>query len=127
MKVLFSALSASLLLLSYIPTVATFKASDFKTCSQSGFCRRGRALAARANDNVDSWRSPYSVDAQSLLLASGRASLTAAVKSELYPNIKFTLEVHVHEDGVVRVRMDEVGGLRKRYDEAAKWALVTEP
>ena len=126
MKVL-SALSATFLLLSPIVTVVAFKANDFKTCSQSGFCRRGRALAARAKDNADTWRSPYSVDAQSLLLASARASLTAAVKSELHPNIKFSLDVHVHEDGVVRVRMDEVGGLKKRYDEAAKWALVAEP
>ena len=126
MKVLLSALSA-LLLLVPIHTAVAFKAGDFKTCSQSGFCRRGRALAARAKENVDTWRSPYSVDAQSLSLSSGRASLTAAVKSELYPNIQFSLEVHVHEDDVVRVRMDEVRGLRKRYDEAAKWALSAEP
>jgi len=127
MKVLLAALSSSLLLLSSISSVTAFKAGDFKTCSQSGFCRRGRALAARAKDNVDTWRSPYSIDAQSLLFTSGQASLTAAVKSELYPNIKFSLEVHVHDDGVVRVRMDEVGGLKKRYDEAAKWALTAEP
>src|ERR1700730_10716979 len=93
------ALSPTTLLLSSITTVVAFKAGDFKTCSQSGFCRRGRALAARAQDNADTWRSPYSVDAQSLLLASDRASLTAAVKSELHPDIKFSLDVHVHEDG----------------------------
>jgi mannosyl-oligosaccharide alpha-1,3-glucosidase len=126
MKVLVSALSASLLLLASIPSVLAFKASDFKTCSQSGFCRRGRALAARASNAV-TWHSPYSVDSKSLSLASDRAFLTAAVKSEFYPDIKFTLEVRVHEDGVVRVRMDEVDGLRKRYDEAAKWALAAEP
>jgi alpha 1,3-glucosidase len=127
MKVLLSALSTSLILLAYTPALLAFKAGDFKTCSQSGFCRRGRALAARAKDNVASWRSPYSVDAKSISLASGKASLTAAVKSGLYPEINFSLEVHVHEDGVVRVRMDEVGGLRKRYDEASKWALAAEP
>jgi alpha 1,3-glucosidase len=126
MKVPLAALSASLLLLVSTPAVA-FKAGDFKTCSQSGFCRRGRALATRAKDNVDTWHSPYSVDAKSISLASDRASLTAAVKSALYPDIKFGLEVHVHEDGVVRVRMDEVGGLKKRYDEASKWALAVEP
>ena len=127
MKVLLSALSASLLLLPFVPTTVAFKAGDFKTCSQSGFCRRGRALATRAKDNVDTWHSPYSVDAQSLLLTSGRASLSAAVKSELYPDVKFSLEVRVHEDGVVRVRMDEIDGLKKRYDEASKWALTAEP
>ncbi len=127
MKVPLAALSASLLLLVSTPTTVAFKASDFKTCSQSGFCRRGRALAARAKDNATTWHSPYSVDPLSLSLASDRASLTAAVKSALYPDIKFSLEVHVYEDGVVRVRMDEVDGLRKRYDEAAKWALAVEP
>lgn len=35
--------------------------------------------------------------------------------------------MRVHEDGVVRVRMDEIDGLRKRYDEAAGWALIAEP
>ncbi|KAI9511435.1 alpha-glucosidase [Russula earlei] len=127
MKVPISALSTSLLLFAPIPAVVAFKASDFKTCSQSGFCRRGRALAARAKDNVDTWHSPYAIDGQSLFLIPGRASLAAAVKSELYPDIKFGLQVHVHDDSVVRVRMDEVGGLRKRYDEAAKWALAVKP
>ncbi|KAH8996840.1 glycoside hydrolase family 31 protein [Lactarius akahatsu] len=127
MKVLVPALSTSLLLLAFIHPATSFKAGDFKTCSQSGFCRRGRALAERARENVDNWHSPYSVDPLSLSLVSERASLTARVKSELYPDIKFSLEVHVHEDGVIRVRMDEVDGLRKRYDEAAKWALAAEP
>jgi len=120
MKVPLAALSASLFLLLSTPATVAFKAGDFKTCSQSGFCRRGRALADRAKDNANTWRSPYSVDPQSLSLASDRSSLTAAVKSALYPDINFSLEVDVHEDGVVRVRMDEASGLRKRYDEAAK-------
>ena len=127
MKVLVTALSASLLLLALVTPTTSFKAGDFKTCSQSGFCRRGRALASRAREKVDNWHSPYSVDPQSLSLVPERASLTARVNSELYPNIKFSLEVHVHEDGVIRVRMDEVDGLRKRYDEASKWALAAEP
>jgi alpha 1,3-glucosidase len=88
-----------------------FKVGDFKTCSQSGFCRSGRDLAARGKDNVDTWRSPYSVDARAKALAPDRALLTAAVKSALYPDSKFILEIRVHEDGVVRVRMDEVGRL----------------
>ncbi|KAG8907238.1 hypothetical protein FRB99_005062 [Tulasnella sp. 403] len=40
---------------------------------------------------------------------------------------EFELEVRVHEDGVFRIRADQVGGLRKRYDEAASWALIREP
>ena len=104
-----------------------FKAHDFKTCSQSGFCRRGRALSARAKEAKSSWVSPYSVDQSSVAISTNQAVFTAAVKSSLYPNIKFGLEVRIHEDGVARVRMDEVGGLRKRYDEAASWSLIAEP
>ena len=33
----------------------------------------------------------------------------------------------MHKDGVLRVRMDEVEGLRQRYDGAADWALHAEP
>ncbi|KAL1759917.1 glycoside hydrolase family 31 protein [Schizophyllum commune] len=112
--------------LALIPQTLAVKEKDFKTCSQSGFCRRGRALASRARE-ADTWNSPYSVDASSISIASDSASVTAGVKSSLYPDVKFQLELRVHEDGVVRVRMDEVDGLRKRYDEAASWALIAEP
>jgi alpha 1,3-glucosidase len=63
------------------------------------------------------------VGSHSLSLVSERASLTARVKSELYPDIKFNLEVHLHEDGATRVRVDEVYDLRKRYCEAAQWGI----
>ncbi|KAF7979019.1 hypothetical protein HWV62_43993 [Athelia sp. TMB] len=109
-----------------LPSSLALKTGDWKTCSQSGFCRRGRALSARAQA-ASSWTSPYSVDSSSIALATDQATFTAAVTSSLYPAIKFGLEVRVHEDGVVRVRMDEVDGLRKRYDEAASWALIAEP
>ncbi|KAF8058741.1 glycoside hydrolase family 31 protein [Lyophyllum atratum] len=114
-------------LLLVLPTTHSLKAHDFKTCSQSGFCRRGRALSARAKETGSAWKSPYSVDPSSIAIASDQATFTAGVKSSLYPDINFGLELRVHDDGVVRVRMDEVGGLRKRYDEAASWALISEP
>ncbi|KAF9237885.1 glycoside hydrolase family 31 protein [Melanogaster broomeanus] len=112
---------------SFPPPHSRFKANDFKTCSQSGFCRRGRALSARSLAAGSSWQSPYSINPSTLLLDPLEASFTAAVTSSAYPNIKFALDVRVHDDGVVRVRMDEVDSLRKRYDEAASWALVREP
>ncbi|KAI0944115.1 hypothetical protein AcV7_002026 [Taiwanofungus camphoratus] len=117
---------SSLLLLLTVPAVLAVKTQDFKTCSQAPFCRRGRALSARAKESP-SWHSPYSVDSSTVVISPEQASFTAAVKSAIYPEIKFGLDVRVHQDGVVRVRMDEVNGLRKRYDEAASWALVAEP
>lgn len=103
------------------------KRHDFKTCEQSGFCKRGRALAARAKAASSTWKSPYSVDASSVAISAQKSSFTASVVSSLYPEIKFELEVRAHDDGTFRVRMDEVDGLRKRYDETAKWALIREP
>ncbi len=117
---------SSLLIVAAIPAVLAVKTHDFKTCSQAGFCRRGRALSARAAENP-SWRSPYSVDASSVVLSPDQAAFTAAVKSSIYPEVKFGLDVRIHDDGVVRVRMDEVDGLRQRYNEAASWALLEEP
>ena len=110
-----------------LPDALAVKPQDFKTCSQAGFCRRGRALSERAKAYKSSWESPYSIDSSSIVIASDKASFTAGVRSSLYPDIRFGLELRVHKDGVVRVRMDELNGLRKRYDEAASWALISEP
>ena len=107
--------------------VLAVKHHDFKTCSQAGFCRRGRALASRAKEASSTWKSPYSLDANSIAISADKSSFTATVHSSIYPNIVFKLDVRAHDDGVFRVRMNEVDGLRKRYDEAAKWALVGEP
>ena len=117
---------SSLLLLAALPGVLAVKTEDFKTCSQAAFCRRGRALSERAGQSPN-WKSPYSVDAGTLAISPHQAVLTAGVKSSLYPNIKFGLDVRVHQDGVVRVRMDEVDGMGRRYNEAASWALIAEP
>ncbi|KAG9312217.1 glycosyl hydrolases family 31-domain-containing protein [Chiua virens] len=104
-----------------------FKRESFKTCDQSGFCRRGRALSARAHTAGEPWQSPYYIDPSSILRDPTDAFFTAIVKSTVYPDIKFSLEVRAHDDGVIRVRMDEVARLRKHYDEAASWALVRDP
>ena len=103
---------------------------EFKKCHDSAFCRRGRALADRAAETIKSgekWKSPYSLDPSTIALEDGGSRFTGRVRSSLYPDIKFELDVRIHEDGVVRVRMDEKEGLRKRYDEAASWALLKEP
>jgi mannosyl-oligosaccharide alpha-1,3-glucosidase len=103
-----------------------FKSQDFKTCSQSGFCRRGRALAERAGASKN-WQSPYVVDANTVAISSDKSAFTASVRSSLYPDIKFQLDLSILEDGVIRAQMDEVDGLRKRYDEASSWALISKP
>ena len=126
MRVHSTATAAALLLGAFIQPLWAVKENDFRKCSQAAFCRRGRALSARASES-SSWSSPYYIDASTLQFTESRNTFTAAVKSELYPSIKFQLQVLVQADGVARIRMDEVGGLRKRYDEAASWALISEP
>ncbi|KAH0829071.1 glycoside hydrolase family 31 protein [Lanmaoa asiatica] len=119
-------LSLLVALLVFTSTLA-FKPETFKTCDQSCFCRRGRALSTRAHAAGQSWQSPYYIDPSSILRDPTDAFFTAIVKSTIYPNVKFSLQVRAHEDGVIRVQMDEVAPLRKRYDEAASWALVRDP
>src|SRR6185437_10685843 len=120
-SLLLTFISSTLLL-----SVAAVKHQDFKTCSQSGFCRRGRAIAERAKAS-NNWKSPYSVDSSSIDISNDQSSFAATVRSSLYPDIKFRLDLSVLEDGVVRARMDEVDGLKQRYNEAASWVLVKEP
>lgn len=103
------------------------KHHDFKTCDQSGFCKRGRALSSRAKEASSTWKSPYSVDPSSVAISAQKSTFTASVHSSLYPEIKFELDVRAHADGTFRIRMDEVDGLRKRYDETSTWTLVREP
>ncbi|KAJ3553374.1 hypothetical protein NM688_g3646 [Phlebia brevispora] len=117
---------SSLLLLAALPAVLAVKTEDFKTCSQAAFCRRGRALSERAGQDPN-WKSPYTVTADTVAISPDQASFTAGVRSSLYPDIQFSLDVRVHEDGVVRVRMDEVNGMGRRYNETTSWALIAEP
>lgn len=99
------------------------KRHDFKTCDQSGFCKRNRAFADRSQH--DGWQSPYTISSPTF--AGGKFS--AQIANEVYPSVKFKLDVTFQSDGVARVQMDEVDGLRQRYNEAAKWTLepTTQP
>lgn len=101
-------------------------AQDFKTCAQSGFCRRNRALADRAAEATSAWTSPYSLHSPSF----NGGSYTARIANALFSNISFSLRIDLIETGrdiSTRIRIDEVDGLRQRYKEAATWALVKEP
>ncbi|KAL8278215.1 hypothetical protein RQP46_009388 [Phenoliferia psychrophenolica] len=117
------ALSALLALVLVVEPASAVKRGDFKTCDQSGFCKRNRAFADRADEHPKDWASPYAIDRPAFVAGT----YTAGVANALFPDIQFRLEVRFHADGVARVIMDEVNGLRQRYNEAAEWAVQTTP
>jgi alpha 1,3-glucosidase len=64
--------------------------------------------------------------------AFSHGTYTARIANALYPNVSFSLNVDFVETGSngdisTRIRIDEVDGLRQRYNEAASWALVKDP
>jgi mannosyl-oligosaccharide alpha-1,3-glucosidase len=107
------------LFLIFLPLTLSVKQHDFKTCSQSSFCRRFRSLSSR-QASTESFTSPYSIKSSSF--QNGKFS--ASVKNDFFPSIDYELSVEFSVDGVARVGMDQVGGLKQRYNEAGKWSLV---
>ncbi|KAF3912800.1 Alpha-glucosidase [Arthrobotrys entomopaga] len=131
-----------LLFLDLIPTAVTVKHENFKTCSQSGFCRRNRAFAdhALSPENTEKWVSPYEVQEDTVTLRNGL--LTARIlksvpgKSE---KIVLPLSINFQKSGAVRVTIDELKRQKKdivlrgesnarkeRYNEAERWALIPD-
>lgn len=115
-----------------IAAVLAVKQEDFKQCGQSSFCRRLKAIASRQEAAPKgAFVSPYSLGSPiDTPGASDASSWTWPMRSSLYPEIQFDLRVDVLEqgDGIVRVRVDEVGSKTplRRYNETAKWALLDE-
>lgn len=123
-------LALLLLVSTFTSTALGAKHGDFKTCTQSSFCRRLRSLSERSR--AAGFHSPYSLGQgqQSVISQKDGASWTFPLNTELYPEIKFAFTVDFLEkgDGIARLRVDEVDSKLpwKRYNEAAKWALVDE-
>lgn len=116
----------------------TVKHGDFKTCSQSGFCRRNRAFADDATTAGSRWVSPYELDVSSIIIGKGQmeGTIWKSVDGQ-EEKIELPLVFSFYELGVARVQIDEAirqkgnivlrndGKVRKeRYNEAEKWALV---
>lgn len=108
------------------------KKENFKTCDQSGFCKRNRAYA----DSPPS-TSPYSLDSGSVKFSNG--VLTGIVYKQIAgaDNIRLPLTMTFLESGTARVTVDEERRQHKdielrhdskvrkeRYNEAEKWAIV---
>ncbi|KAJ4293472.1 glucosidase II [Kalmusia sp. IMI 367209] len=113
------------------------KHENFKTCDQSGFCKRNRQFA----DTVaatSSWTSPYTLDPATVTFKDGQFSATILkTLNNGEEKVKLPLTVTFLESGVARVTLDEEKRLKgditlrhdskirkERYNEASKWALV---
>jgi alpha 1,3-glucosidase len=112
------------------------KHENFKTCDQSGFCKRNRLYADEAN--TAGWNSPYELDANSITFKDGQLSgviLKSLGKSS--EKIRLPVTISFLESGSARVTVDEEkrqkGDIelrhdskarKERYNEAGQWALV---
>ncbi|POV94665.1 hypothetical protein PSTT_16731 [Puccinia striiformis] len=110
--------------------VASVKRGDFKTCEQAGFCKRNRERSVRSSSKEygSGWKSPYLIREQPRW-SEDTNTLHATLLNELYPGIAFGLNVTVlaESEGTLRIKLDELAGLRQRYNEADKWTLLSQP
>lgn len=132
-------------LLLYLASLAlAVKHQDFKTCAQSSFCARNRALADRATIPESQWQRQYSVDGSSIRVTGGVLTASVVKKvpiagTDAYNPIQFSLTITFLKNGAVRYVIDEkrrqTGSIhlrgqgegkvnKRRYNEAAKWAVV---
>lgn len=116
-----------LILAAWICVVAGVKQQDFKQCNQSGFCRRLRSLPDRKSQ-ATKWQSPYILESSASVAEGDAARYTWSLKNQLAPpDVSFGLEVDILADGLVRLRIDEVGGIYQRYNQTASYILIEEP
>jgi alpha 1,3-glucosidase len=114
---------ACLAVLSLFLLSEAVKKEDFKTCSQSAFCRRNRALADSATADAQ-WVSPYTLVKDSIRFKNN--FMTADIQNSNTNNV-LVLELQVLADNTVRVRMDEKAPIYPRYKDHAQFTLVDEP
>lgn len=116
----------------------TVKHEGFKTCDQSGFCKRNRAYADNATTLSNSRNSPYAINSRSVQINGGQVSGTI-LKSlgEGIESVQLPIKITFLESGAARVTVDELKRQQKdielrhgsqvrkeRYNEASSWALV---
>lgn len=124
-------------LLTFADVAKMVKHENFKTCSQSGFCKRNRALADRATAAGASWSSPYELNGATVDLKDGVLTGTILKIISETESIELPLVFSFLDSGVARVTIDEAvrqkgeielrhgsKARKERYNETAKWALV---
>eukprot|EP00794_Sanderia_malayensis_P020167 gene20167-22142_t len=88
--------------------------SNYKTCQQSSFCRRNRA--------IEEGKSPFSILPDSVIFNSG---LIKANICNCKTNVILVLTVEVLQNNTTRFRINELDPIRPRYE--CKESLVDDP
>lgn len=108
--------------------VAAVNPGVFKEWADSALCRRFRRTAEHVEAHAP-YASPYSADeVGAAALRDG--TLHTTVRSALYPDVQFALNVTFFDDGTARMRMDEASPTYndlRHYDGAAAWAIKRLP
>lgn len=115
----------------------TVKHENFKTCNQSGFCKRNRLYADNALAS-SSWESPYQLERSTIKFNDG--TLTGIVNKKIAnsaESVRLPFKLSFYESGVARVTIDEEKrqkgqielrhdskARKERYNEAEKWAII---
>lgn len=124
---------------SLITPAVTVKHENFKTCNQSGFCKRNRAYADQATAVGDNWslQAPYRLNSDSLTWKDGQLQGTILKILDGGESVRLPITISFLESGSARVTIDEEKrqkgeielrhdskARKERYNEAANWAIV---
>ncbi|KAF2403160.1 hypothetical protein EJ06DRAFT_580329 [Trichodelitschia bisporula] len=118
-----------------LPVAWMVKHENFKTCDQSGFCKRNRQYADTAA-STSGWKAPYSLDPATIVVKNGQLTGTI-LKTVGSDTVRLPLTISFLESGSARVTIDEEKRLsgdielrhdskarKERYNEAGQYALV---
>ena len=114
------------------------KHENFKTCEQSGFCKRNRAHADGITEAAGSVQSPYYIEAGGLTERDGQLTGTVIKRiDQAGSTVALPLTVSFLGSGNVRVQIDEAKrqsgeieprhgsqARKERYNEAEKLVIV---
>lgn len=112
--------------------------NDFKTCQQSGFCKRNRAYADNAVARSSSWQPPYKILPEQASFKDGQLQATILKTIDNQgTTVALPLTVSFLKSGTTRVTVDEAQrkdknielrhhsiARKERYNEAEKWVIV---
>jgi alpha 1,3-glucosidase len=102
------------------------KHGDFKTCAQSGFCKRQQSFAQSRDGNAVPWT--YTVDSKSLNIGSvSNSLLSGTIKGQpaLGKDVLFSMEMRAFEGGM-RLVVKELNPLRPVYEGTAEYTLSSD-